>query len=223
MNSKSLGILGLGSRSTLFYIKELNRLYQLKNGGYSTCPFKMWNTNFDTINNLLPEPSEKLKKIVRENLLKLQNMQIDSILVPNITLHQIIDSITLLPKIIHPVSLTIQKLQEKGITKVILFGSAYTMESKYIKESFQKEHLEIVLPSEEDRLFIDYVRKEIYAETESHELLRKYNNIIEKYSTDYAVVLACTELSIVWNGKNSSVFDMARIQMEAAIANFDRF
>ena len=51
MKKNTLSILGLGSRSTLFYLAELNTLYLQKKGGYSTCPFTLLNTNFDEINS----------------------------------------------------------------------------------------------------------------------------------------------------------------------------
>ena len=57
MSNGTLGILGLGSRTTQFYIQELNRMFQAKKGGYSTCPFILLNTDFHKINTFLPEPS----------------------------------------------------------------------------------------------------------------------------------------------------------------------
>ena len=219
MEIQSLGILGLGSRSTLFYIKELNRLYHQKKGGYSTCPFKLWNANFDTLNNLLPETSKKLEVLVKNYLVELQHLKVDAILIPNITLHETIDKIAVVPKIIHPVHFTIKKLKEQGFNKVVLFGSLHTMETDYLKVAFKNENITIVLPSQAERLIIDAVRKNIYWETESEELLKEYTDIIEKYSVSYPVVLACTELSIVWDTVNSNVFDMSRIQIGIAVEN----
>lgn len=221
MKIQSLGILGLGSRSTLFYIKELNRLYHIKKEGYSTCPFKLLNTNFDSINNLLPQTSTKLEVIMRNHLVELQHLKVDAILVPNITLHETIDKIAVRARIIHPVALTITKLKEKEIDKVVVLGSLYTMENNYLKGIFKKEGITVLLPSREDRLTIDAVRKHIYEETESEELLKKYHDIIEKYSTNYGLVLACTELSIGFNATNNNVFDMSRIQIATAVENID--
>ncbi|WP_428229566.1 aspartate/glutamate racemase family protein [Flavobacterium sp.] len=222
MKIQSLGILGLGSRSTLFYIKELNRLYHQKKGGYSTCPFKLLNTNFDVINNLLPVTSTKLEVILRNYLVELQHLKVDAILIPNITLHETIDKITLGAEIIHPVYVTIAKLKESRVNKVVLLGSLHTMESSYLKDVFKNESIAVVLPSKEDRVFIDNVRKHIYEETESQDLLKEYNDIIEKYSVNYAVVLACTELSVGWKAESSTIiFDMSRIQIARTIENID--
>jgi len=218
MKIQSLGILGLGSRSTIFYIKELNRLYHQKKGGYSTCPFKLWNVNFDGLNNLLPETSEKLETLVRKYLLELQELNVDAILIPNITLHETIDKLVDNQKIIHPVHLTAEMIKEQGVKEIVLFGSLYMMESDYLKTAFN-ENIRVILPSKEERLFIDTVRKHIYWEIETKELIKKYTDLIEKYTTNYGVVLACTELSVGWGGANNKVFDMSRIQIEKAVEN----
>ncbi|QGK75243.1 aspartate/glutamate racemase family protein [Flavobacterium sp. SLB02] len=221
MKIQSLGILGLGSRSTLFYIKELNRLYHNKKSGYSTCPFKLWNANFDVLNNLLPQPSKKLTVLVDNYLAELQPLQVDAILIPNITLHETIDKLSIIPKIIHPVHLTIAKLKEDGFNEIVLMGSLHTMESNYLKAAFNKQCIAVVLPDAEERLIIEGVRKHIYWETESEELLKEFANVIKKYSTNYAVVLACTELSVAWDTLGVNVFDMSRIQIETAVKNIE--
>jgi len=89
----TLGILGLGSKSTLYYIDELNRIYNEFNGGFSTFPFKMLNADFDEINQLLPIYSEELDRIVTHYLVELTQMNVKHVLVPNITLHETIDII----------------------------------------------------------------------------------------------------------------------------------
>ncbi|WP_163397756.1 aspartate/glutamate racemase family protein [Flavobacterium fluviatile] len=219
MKIQALGILGLGSRSTLFYIKELNRLYHKKKAGYSTCPFILWNTNFHDLNILLPEPSDKIKVLLESYLAELLHLNADAVLVPNITLHETIDKLSMLPKIIHPVHLTISKLKEIGFNEVVLMGSLYTMESEYLKTAFHDANISVVLPATQDRLVMEETRKNIYWETESKQLMKDYAAIIKKYSVNHAVVLACTELSIACTTTNKNVFDMARIQIQTAVDN----
>ncbi|MGO4818325.1 hypothetical protein [Flavobacterium sp. W22_SRS_FP1] len=72
MDKIKLGILGLGSRSTTFYINELNKLYNQEKGGFSTCPFTLLNYNFDAINSLLPDASDSLDAIVQDYITELE-------------------------------------------------------------------------------------------------------------------------------------------------------
>ncbi len=215
---KSLGILGLGSFSTLFYIEELNHLYHSKMEGYSTFPFKMLNVNFDAINNLLPTPSKQLENLVQQALNELIDLKVDVILVPNITLHETIDQLNLNIEIIHPLTCTLDEIQKNRCQKVILIASYHSMNSNYIKSYLTRNEIEVILPSEADMLFIDAVRKEIYANNSSSQTLEKYNLIIDKYAKKAAVVIACTELSLAFKNTNElEVYDMSRIQIQKAI------
>lgn len=221
MISKTIGILGLGSYSTLFYIEELNASYNKKHKGFSTCPFKMLNTDFDRINNLLPNVSKELDRIVTTYLDQLIDLGISSILVPNITLHETIDRLELKTQIIHPIYCTLSDVEQKNHKKVVLVGSKYTMESDYIKSIFTAKNIEILLPSEEEMLFIDHIRKQVYQKSESKELLDEFNGIINKYTENHAVVIACTELSVALSDEKDNIFDMARIQISHALKEIE--
>ena len=221
MKSKTIGILGLGSYSTLFYREELNALYNKKHKGFSTCPFKMLNINFDKINNLLPNTSDELDRIVKIAIDELINLGISSILVPNITLHETIDRLEFKTKIIHPVHCTLSEVERNNHKKAVLFGSKYTMESDYIKLIFETKNIDILRPSEEEMLFIDHVRKQVYLKLETEEMLGKLNGIINKYTKKNAVIIACTELSVPLSKHKENVFDMARIQIKYALKEIE--
>ena len=217
MVKTKLAILGLGSRSTSFYLKRLNNIYNKKNGGYSTCPFLLLNANFDAINSLLPTVSEKLDAAVSYYIHQIKNLNIDYLLIPNITLHETIDRLNISQNILHPVHLSIEKIKENKWEKVVLFGSLFSMKSDYIKNQFKENGIEVLLPNEKDMVFIDEIRKQIYNESETDDLVKKYHSIIQKYTEINPVILSCTELSILKSKENKMLLDMAEIQMETAI------
>ncbi|WP_299381733.1 aspartate/glutamate racemase family protein [uncultured Lacinutrix sp.] len=213
----TLGLLGLGSFSTLFYIKELNALYNAKHGGFCTCPFKMLNVDFNAINNLLPNTSKALDTIVKDSLNKLQDLQIDTIVVPNITLHETIDRLNIRTNLIHPIEETISRIKESKHANVTIFGTLYTMQSNYITSKFTAQNITILQASKEDMQQIDDLRIAIYNGKETEAQLVIFNKLINKYTKNGIVVLACTELSVAYNIKNSLVYDMARIQILKSI------
>lgn len=217
MNKTTLGILGLGSRTTAYYITELNRLYNQTKGGFSSCPFILLNTNFDTINSLLPNPSEDLDNVTQLCINEVEKLNTDCILVPNITLHETIDNLVLDKHIIHPIPLTTSKIKEKNWSKITLFGSIHSMQSAYISSYFKSNGIETILPSEGDRFLIDDVRKRVYAGTETEELIKSYHLLIEKYAAKHPVVLGCTELSILKPINNQNLVDMAEVQITEAV------
>ncbi len=57
-----LGIIGLGSKSTTYYIEMLNQLYNKKHGEFNTCPFTMININFNEINPFLPNDNININR-----------------------------------------------------------------------------------------------------------------------------------------------------------------
>ena len=217
MLETKLAVLGLGSRSTLYYLSELNRLYNQAKDGYSTCPFVLLNTDFNAINCLLPNPSNELDAALSDYISEIETYNIQHVLIPNITLHETIDRLQITKNVLHPVHLTIKKVKENNWTKVVLFGSLFSMNAIYIKNQFVANGIEVLQPSQEDMLFIDDVRKQIYNETETSELIEKYHSLIDLYSTNNPVILSCTELSILKPKGNKNLLDMADVQIEEAI------
>jgi aspartate racemase len=217
MSRESVGLLGLGSRSTLHYIEQLNRLYNKKMCGYSTFPFVMINANFDAINSLLPSPSNELDAVLTEYVARLERLEITAILIPNITLHETIDQLKIRKKILHPLILTTNKIIEQEWSTVFLFGSLHTMESNYVSSYLENKGIIVEIPSKEDRLFIDTVRKQVYAGTETPDLIAAYHKMIDKYTEKSPVILACTELSILKPIDNNRIIDMVQLQVEEAI------
>ena len=207
------GILGLGNASTLFYIDEIHKKFQLVNGGYSTCPFILYQINFDEINPFLPRDFDVLVPKIQDYFVEIRNVGIEKILIPNITLHETVDKIETDIEIVHAIDLTIKKLQEKKIERIVLFGTIFTMNSAYIKEKFNKKDIEIILPDVADQIFIDDFRKNVYSKSETSVEISKFQNICYLYSQQNPVVLACTELSI-HQDENKELFDMVQIQIE---------
>lgn len=217
MKQTTLGILGLGSRSTTFYIKELNYLYNQKKGGYSTCPFVLFNTDFDTINPLLPYKSKELDAALQSYFDVIQPWNFSHLLLPNITLHESIDQIKIDKICLHPVHLTIAQVKKNNWDKVVLFGSLYSMNSDYITALFKENNIEILIPQKKDQFTLDQMRHQIYNESETEETINTYHQLIDNYSQKYPVVLSCTELSVLKPTNNPKLIDMAQVQIEAAI------
>ena len=218
---KVIGILEMSEASTQFYIQLLNKHYGNKHLN-DTHLFKLIPTNFEAINNLLPNSSEQLDSLLSGYLKKIGSLPIEGILIPNITIHETVDKVwdTLGSKtpIIHPLSVAINRMHKAGQQQAVLFGSKYTMTAHYIKNTFANANLTIVPPSKEEIDFIDWVRKQVYAGDISTEISKKINHLIRSYSEETTVLLACTELSIASKIKNKNVLDLSKLQIEQAIS-----
>ena len=217
-NGNTLGILGLGNRSTLFYIHTLNTEFNKIEKDYNTFPFILYNTNFNLINPYLPDDFEKLLPQLSEYIHQMEKLSISHLLIPNITLHEAIDQLNISLPIIHPLALSTIFLKKDNIKQVVIFGSKHTMTSTYISNYFSWEGIKVSAPSQKDIDFIDALRKKIYSNTETVTDLDHYDKLLEKYSQHAKVLIACTELSIL--KMPSEVLDLARLQIKKAIVTF---
>ena len=218
----SIGILGLGSLSTTFYIQSLNDNFQAINGGFSTCPFLMLNANFDLINPFLPNNFGKLHPVLLDYLNALNALKVEKILLPNITIHEAIESMKWenYAKIIHPIDESIDFLQSKAINEVVLFGTIFTMNSTYFQNKFESKRIKIVKPSIADQEQIDQIRQHVYEQNVNESIISQYHQLIEKYSKKNVVLVACTELSMIpLVNASFKVVDMASIQIKKALFN----
>ncbi|MFC6268843.1 aspartate/glutamate racemase family protein [Frigoriflavimonas asaccharolytica] len=207
------GILGLGNASTIFYIDEINSQYNKMNGGFSTCPFLLYQTNFDEINPYLPNQFDILIPKIENYFSEIKSLGIQKLLIPNITLHETIDKISSDVEIIHAVDFTIKKLKKYEIDEIVIFGTIFTMNSLYLKKKFGEVGIAFNLPSKEHQISIDDFRKKVYEKRETPEEVSQFQNLCYLYSQHSHVILACTELSIHAE-KSPHILDMAQIQIE---------
>lgn len=218
----NIGLLGLGTHSTNFYIEQLNQAFNKMHGGFSTCPFYMLNIDFDDINPFLPNEQRILVPVLDYYLNEIKELGADIVLIPNITLHHSFD---LLPEeqkekynVVHPYKLGIDSLKEVGAKQVLLIASAFNMQSDYVREIFEEEGIEIVVPSENEIEEIDKLRKLAYENDLEQKNLQVFQEIVRKYEVNFPVLIACTELSIAAQKiETNNVLDLALLQIEETI------
>jgi len=246
-----LGLLGLGHRSTLFYIDQINHHYTSSQeegkDDYNTCPFLLLNSNFNDFNPYLPNQFSILEVTLSNYIEQCFSLPINRLIIPNITLHECYDRLLTIKKtkkergkeqnkekVIHPVILTIEKLQIEHCQKVVILGSYYTMYSEALQQQFKQAGIDFIIPSKEDAVMIDELRKSIFDHQESSTQLEKFYDLLEKYSKEAAVVIACTEISIALslvsnkfpsktpsntanNERLTTIYDMTDIQIKTAL------
>ncbi|WP_308993386.1 aspartate/glutamate racemase family protein [Mariniflexile litorale] len=214
-----IAILGLGSRSTLFYIEELNTRYQKQLGNYHTFPCLLYNIDFNTINPFLPDRFDVLVPQLTLYLNHLFTFPINHCIIPNITLHQTYDSAQLKHPILHPIKLVIDFIKNNEIENVTIIGSKYSMEGSYISAQLKEEYIQTYIPKAEDIEAFDTLRQKIYNRTETFQDIEKYKTLINHYSKQTHILIACTELSILHQKiqSNNRVIDLALLQIEKVL------
>ncbi len=216
-----LGLLGLGSRSTLFYLEQLNQHYNATFGVDNTCPLLLLNANFEAFNPYLPNQFERLEPILLQYLNRFRDLAIEQLIIPNITLHESYDRLNISKplgyQIIHPVEETMQCLQTENQQNIMIFGSNYSMHSPLLKQHFNKHGINISQPKAEDMATIEAMRKLMYNNQETTQDLQTFNTLITQYAAQMPVVIACTELSIALHADTVNVYDMVKIQLQRVL------
>lgn len=216
-----IGILEMSEASTEFYIGLLKEtsLHRMD----APTPFKLIPTDFDSINNLLPHRSTQLDSIIKSYLKDISSFEIGSLLIPNITIHETVDAVwdatNSKISIAHPLFGTIKRMKASDRNKAVVFGSTYTMTADYIPSVFAESAITIERPKPDDIEFIDSVRRQVYHGSATTESIQQFNDLVETYSNETMVLIACTELSIASNMSHDGVIDLAVVQVEDAISS----
>ena len=213
-----VGVLGLGSNTTLHFIKRLNEVYQEKHGGYSTCPFVLLNSNFDTINPFLPNNFTILLPVIQMNLNKLREMGCREIVVPNMTIHEAIDKLDVewQSSIIHPFKLLHSAMQKSTKKKALILGTRYTMQHEYLRSFLQG--LEFIELSDLKLSKIDAIRKSVYEFGPSNQLRTELMECIQsELDSTTALIVACTELSLLVKHSDDCI-DILELQIQATVS-----
>jgi aspartate racemase len=92
------------------------------------------------------------------------------------------------------------------------------MQGGYIKGYFETDDIKTLIPTEQDMLSIDQIRKKVFDGSIKDSEIEAYRKLIYKYHQKSPVVIACTELSVLQESlKMSNVFDLAMLQMRSSL------
>ena len=140
------------------------------------------------------------------------------------TMHKLADQIqaaTHLP-LIHIADATAARVEAKGVRKVGLLGTAFTMEEAFYRERLEGFGLEVFIPDAPDRALVHRV---IYDElcqgninsASKAEYVRVMQNLVAQGAE--GVILGCTEITLLVGQEDVPVpvFDTTRIHAEAAV------
>jgi aspartate racemase len=117
---------------------------------------------------------------------------------------------------------TAQKIKADGLKRVVLLGTAYTMEEDFFKNRLRAYGIDVFVPNAADRATIHRV---IFTEIVLGKLLeesrQEYREIIQRQVTDGAegVILGCTEIPLLIKQADSPapLYDTTEIHALAAV------
>lgn len=210
---KKLGLVGgTGPESTMVYYRELNKRIHEKTNGEEFPEIVIESVNlYKALGMVANEEYEELDRYLSKAIFNLEACGADIVALTAGTMHVVfekLESKVNVPFISIPEAVA-ELAVSKGYKKVGLLGTIFTMEKDYLSKAFVKKGIEVIVPSEENRILVnERISKEleygIVKETSTNELISVIEEMREKSGIE-AVILGCTELPLALNENNCPV------------------
>ena len=224
---KKIGLVGgTGPESTLMYYKILNAEIDRITGGEAMPDIAIESVNFTRAWNYVTEGRyDLLADYLYEKLDALDKGGSEVISLTAVTMHVVYDELAKrFNKPIVSIPKTVaEEAVAKGIKRIGLLGTIFTMEKDYMKKDLREAGIEVFVPSEEDRKLVatrifEELEKGIVKESTLAELQGVINRMKEENGIE-GVILGCTELPLILNSDNCPVacFDAVEIHIRKLI------
>lgn len=218
---KTIGMIGgLSWHSSLQMYEYINNYVAEKLGQYNCAKMVLANVN---LQDAFITRIHEQEQVILEGAKQIEAAGCDFYLICSNTMHKHVPFLqaNIKTPLLHIADATADEILSKGIKKIGLMGTRITMESDFYVGRLIDKGLEVLIPEEEDRQFIDDV---LYNETGfgivKEESSRKFYTIGQKLVDAGAegVILGCTEIGLLMQQEHTQIplFDTTIIHGETA-------
>jgi aspartate racemase len=224
---KTIGLLGgMSWESTSAYYRLLNEKVKARLGGLHSARVLLHSVDFAPIAALQAAGKwDEAGDILARAAKGLEAAGADVMLIGTNTMHlvapQVAEAISI--PLLHIADATAEAIKPRGIKKVGLLGTRFTMEKDFYKGRLRDHHgIETVVPDDEDR---ETVHRIIYEElclgVVSEGSREAYLGITDKLAAAGAecIILGCTEIGLLVEQQHTTLplFDTTNLHAEAAV------
>lgn len=205
---KIIGLLGGTSwPSTVSYYELLNRAAQNQLGGHHSARLLLYSIDYDPIKRRYQDGWDKIPDLLAQEIQFFLEKKPDCLILCNNTLHraldQIRDRLNITIPVFHAGHLAAAEARRQGHQKVLLLGTAFTMEDGFFAKYFDAEGITAVIPASEDRKVIQDIQSSLARGSTSPAYFASFKSMLARYKDVDAIVLACTELPLAINESNA--------------------
>ena len=224
---KIIGLIGgMSWESSAVYYDIINKKVHEILGGFHSCKSIMVSVDFAEIEKLQHSNEwTKLDKMMVESAKQLQAAGADIIVLCTNTMHlcapAIVENISI--PFLHIAEATGLEIAKKGLKKVALLGTKFTMEKDFYKQYISDNYgVEVIIPTDNER---EDIHRIIYEElvhgiinTESRETYKQIIDSLENRGAE-GVILGCTEIPLLISDTDVNIptFDTTTIHAEKAV------
>jgi aspartate racemase len=224
---KTIGLLGgMSWESSRLYYRIINEEVVRRLGGLHSARSVMLSFNFQEIEALQhvgawDVATERLVDGARS----VEMAGADLLLICTNTMHMMADEVQAhidIP-LLHIADATAERIRDRGLQRIGLLGSRFTMEMDFYKGRLRDLYgIDVLVPGQRDREIVDQtIYDELCKGIIKDSSRAEYKRIMEALVADGAegLILGCTEITLLVSQDDASVpvFDTTRIHAEAAV------
>jgi len=224
---KTIGMIGgMSWESSIEYYRIINEAVREKLGGLHSAKSIMYSVEFAEIEALQHQNRwDELASIMIEAARSLERGGADFVIICTNTMHKLYDDVqkNIQIPMLNIADATAKKIKTKGIQKIALLGTRFTMEEDFYKGRLvDKYGLEVIIPAAAQMEIVHRViYDELCAGIINSDSKQRYAEIIQGLVAEDAggVILGCTEIGLLVKQKDSLVplFDTTDIHARAAV------
>jgi len=223
---RTLGLLGgMSWESTLTYYRYVNERVRDQLGGLHSAKLVLYSVDFAEIERLQHIGDwDSAGRVLADAAQALERAGAEALVLCTNTMHRVLDVVepVIRMPVVHIADATARRVIAKGISKIGLLATRFTMEQDFYCGRLEHNGLDVLVPDADERAEIHRI---IYDELclgvirdDSREIYRTIMaNLVARGAQ--GLILGCTEIGLLVGANDTTVpvFDTTRIHAEAAV------
>lgn len=224
---KTIGLLGgMSWESSALYYRKINELVRQKLGGFHSAKIVMVSLDFHEVESYqMKYQWEQAGELLANSARKLEGAGADFLVLCTNTMHKVTSQIEkeINIPLLHIADATAEAIKERGIERIGLLGTKFTMEENFYVDRLREHHgLQVFIPNQEDRLLVNRV---IFEElvlgkinpVSRIEYLRIMRGLVDQGAE--GVIEGCTEIAMLVGREDTDIplFDSTSIHAKKAV------
>ncbi len=224
---KIIGLIGgMSWESSQEYYRIINETVKEMLGGFHSAKIIMYSVDFEEIEKLQHQGKwRELTELMIDAARRIERGGADFVVICTNTMHKMADDVQKNIKIplLHIADVTAEKIKEKGLRKIGLLGTKFTMEEEFYKGRLAERYgLDVIIPNEEERQIVhDVIFNELCLGEIKQSSKEQFKKIMQNLVSRGAegIILGCTEIPLLVKQEDVEVplFDTTMIHAKSAV------